>query len=52
MNEERIIEQMIAFIEEKEKDAMRDKMQSGTSKRNDIVNSIIEKLESELENEN
>lgn len=52
MNNEKIIEHMIAFVEEKEKDVMSEKFVSGLNRKTDIVNSIIEELESVLKNEN
>lgn len=52
MNDEKIIEHMINFVEEKEKNVMSEKFVSGLNRKTDIVNSIIEELESVLKNEN
>lgn len=50
MNNEDIVQNMITFIEEAERDLQASKLSSGSQK-TDIVNSILDKLEKEINNE-
>ncbi len=53
MNNEDIVENMISFIEEAERDLQASKLSSGTNtQKTDIVNSILDKLEKEITDEN
>ena len=54
MNEERIVDNMIAFIECLERDLQTSKMASDgkISGRTEVVNSILDKLEKEFKDEN
>ena len=52
MNEQKIIENMIQFIENKEKNLQQEKLLSTNQIRNDVVKAIIDKLEEEIDNEN
>jgi len=53
MNNEEIIEDMITFIEEAERDLQASKMSSDTKTvKTDIVNNILNKLEKEISDEN
>lgn len=52
MNEQRIIDNMISFIEKKERELQANKMGTDNHTRNDIVKAIIDELERETTNEN
>ena len=54
MNDQKIIDDMIVFIENLEKDLQASKMTSDarTNGRTEVVNSILEKLDEEYNNEN
>ena len=53
MNDGVIIDNMISFIEEEEKNLQASKMTGGNATaKTDIVNNILEKLEKEIEDEN
>ncbi|MCF0231770.1 MAG: hypothetical protein HUJ63_05800 [Enterococcus sp.] len=52
MNDEKVINNMIAFIENKEKEVQQSKLKSESQTKTDIVKSILDKLESEIGNEN
>lgn len=54
MSDQKIVDDMIVFIEDLEKDLQASKMTSDarTSGRTEVVNSILEKLDEEYNNEN
>lgn len=52
MNDKKIVENMIAFIEEKERQLQAQKLSTDTTAKNDIVKSILDKLEKEISDEN
>lgn len=52
MNEQAIVDKMIAFIEKKERELQENKMNAVSSAKSDIVKSIIDELEREITNEN
>lgn len=52
MNEQAVIEKMIAFIEEKEHELQANKMSADNRAKNDIIKSIMDKLECETVDEN
>lgn len=51
MSDEKIVQNIIEFIEEKEKDYIAEKFGDGPNK-TDVVNAIIRTLDQELDNEN
>ena len=51
MNEQQIVQHMIAFIENKERQVQNSKLGSATQSKNDVVKSIMEELE-RVTNEN
>ena len=51
MSEQKIIQHMIDFIEEKERAMQTDFMRSGSKAKTDIVKMILGELESEMKNE-
>lgn len=53
MNKDQVVADMISFIEEAEKNLQASKMSNEPkSAKNDVVNSILDKLEKEVEDEN
>lgn len=52
MNEQAIIKKMIIFIEQKEHELQANRMSADNHVKNDVVKSILDKLESEMTNEN
>ena len=52
MNEQNVVQHMIAFIEEKERQAQSNKILSGSQSKSDIVKSILDELERVTTNEN
>ena len=52
MNEQTIVNNMIDFIEKKERELQANKMSADNHARNDVVKSIMDELEREIENEN
>lgn len=52
MNEQNVVQHMIAFIEEKERQAQSNKILSPAQSKNDIVKAILDKLECVTTNEN
>lgn len=52
MTKEEIIENMISFIEKEERDLQASKMANDTKAKTDIVNSILDELEREVNDEN
>ena len=51
MNEQNTVQHMITFIEEKERQAQRNKFLSATQNKSDIVKSILDELERVTTNE-
>ena len=52
MNEQAIVDKMIAFIEKKERELQANKMSADNQAKNDVVKSIMDELERETTNEN
>ena len=52
MSDNGVVNNMIAFIEEKEKQLQTEKMLGENAARNDIVKAILKQLEKEVSNEN
>ena len=52
MSDNGVVNNMIAFIEEKEKQLQAEKMLGENSAKNDIVKAILDELEREVLNEN
>lgn len=52
MNKTEIARNMIAFIEEKEKELQASKLSNEKQARTDIVKSILDRLDGEITNEN
>lgn len=52
MNERDVVSQMIAFIENKERELQSNKMSSDSQAKNDVVKSILDELERVTTNEN
>ena len=52
MNKNKIVEDMVAFIEEKEREYQASKLINDTKIQSDVVKSILERLEGEVNNEN
>ena len=52
MNDEKIVNNMINFIEEKEKEIQQSKLKSDSQLKTDVVKSILDKLDSEIKDEN
>ncbi len=52
MTKEEIVENMISFIEKEERNLQASKMANDTKFKNDIVNSILDELEREINDEN
>lgn len=52
MSDNCVVNNMIAFIEEKEKQLQAEKMLGENSVKNDIVKAILDELEREVSNEN
>ena len=52
MNEQAIVDKMIAFIETKERELQANKMNADNHAKIDIVKSIMDELERETTNEN
>ena len=52
MSDNGFVNNMIAFIEEKEKQLQAEKMLGENSAKNDIVKAILDELEREVSNEN
>lgn len=51
MNEQAVINKMIAFVEEKERELQANKMSADNHAKNDVVKTIIDELERETTNE-
>ena len=52
MSDNGVVNKMISFIEEKEKQLQAEKMLGENSAKNDIVKAILDELEREVSNEN
>lgn len=52
MNEQNVIDKMIAFIENKERELQANKMGADNHAKNDVVKTIMDELEREIANEN
>jgi hypothetical protein len=52
MSDNGVVNNMISFIEEKEKQLQAEKMLGENSAKNDIVKAILDELEREVSNEN
>jgi hypothetical protein len=52
MTKEEIVENMISFIEKEERNLQASKMANDTKFKTDIVNSILDELEREINDEN
>ena len=52
MNKNDIIQNMVKFIEDKEKSLQASKLSTDTQAKTDVVKSILNKLDEEIENEN
>lgn len=52
MNDDKIVKNLISFIETKERELQINKMTNDSQAKNDIVKSILDELESEVANEN
>ncbi len=52
MNDDKIIKNLISFIETKERELQINKMTNDSQAKNDIVKLILDELESEIANEN
>lgn len=52
MNNTDIVQNMIRFIEEKERQLQTDKLSNESQVKNDIVKAIMDELEKEVKNEN
>lgn len=52
MTKEKIVENMITFIEKEERNLQASKIANDTKAKSDIVNSILDELEREINNEN
>lgn len=53
MNKEEVVENLISYIEEAERNLQASKMSNEPkSAKNDIVNNILDELEKEIKNEN
>ena len=52
MNEQAIVDKMISFIEQKERELQANKMSADNHANNDLVKSIMDELERETTNEN
>lgn len=53
MSRQAIVDEMISFIEEQERDLQVEKLSSAsTSTKSDVVNSILKELEKKVSNEN
>ena len=52
MNEDKIIQHMISFVEEKEKEAQANKLLTNQQAKADVVKSILDELEAKTADEN
>lgn len=52
MNEQVIVDKMVAFIEKKEREIQANKMSADNQTKNDVIKSIMDELERVTENEN
>lgn len=52
MNEQIVIDKMIDFIEEKERQLQIEKLSNDSNAKKDIVKAILDKLDKEISNEN
>ena len=52
MNDQVIVDKMVAFIEKKEREIQANKMSADNQTKNDVVKSIMDELERVTENEN
>lgn len=52
MSDSKVVENMIVFIEEREKQLQAEKMLGENAAKNDIVKAILKQLETEVSNEN
>ena len=52
MNEQAIVDKMIGFINEKERELQANKMSADKNIKNDVVKMILDELEREMSNEN
>lgn len=52
MSDKKIIDHMVSYIEEKERQLQAEKMSGDNQAKNDIVKSILDELDTEVSNEN
>lgn len=52
MNDKIIVENMITFIEDKERQLQAQKLSTDTAAKNDVINAILDRLEKEISDEN
>lgn len=52
MNKNDVIQNMVKFIEDKEKSLQASKLSTDAQAKTDVVKSILDKLDEEIENEN
>ncbi len=52
MSSQEVVQHMVDFIEEKEKELQSDKFNSGGKTKKNVVQSILDELDSEVKNEN
>lgn len=51
MNSQSVVQHMIDFIEEKEKELQADKLNTGNKSKKNVVQSILDELDTEVKNE-
>lgn len=52
MSEQSIVQHMVDFIEEKEKELQADKFNGGSKVKKNVVQAILDELDAEVKNEN
>ena len=52
MSSQEIVQHMVGFIEEKEKELQADKFNAGNKAKKSVVQSILDELDAEVKNEN
>lgn len=52
MNDKIIVENMITFIEDKERQLQAQKLSNDTAAKNDVIKAILDRLEKEISDEN
>ena len=52
MNDEKIVENMISLIEDKERQLQAQKLSTDTVAKNDVIKAILDRLEKEISDEN